>query len=60
MDATKQNYRIAEQIIETLVNENCTIDQATEILAFVSRQIRCTSHVQFSAEALVERTDAVN
>lgn len=60
MEATKQNYQISNKIMAIFAEESCTVTQAMEILAFVSREIRCTSHVQLPAKELVERTDAVN
>lgn len=54
MEATEQNYRIANQIWAILAKENCTVAQAQEILAYVSRKIPCESHVQFPEEPLAE------
>ena len=48
MEATKQNYRIAQQIIELFATENCTVKRSEEILSFVGTTIRSTSTVQRS------------
>lgn len=53
MEATKQNYQIARQIIELFANENCTVRQSEEILSFVGTTIRNTSTVQRS-ESLIK------
>lgn len=53
MEATKQNYQIARQIIELFANENCTVKQSEEILSFVGTTIRNASTVQRS-ESLTE------
>lgn len=60
MEATKQNYEIVGQIGALLQKENCTVAQAIEILAYVSMEIRCSSHVQFPAAWLANRVNAVN
>lgn len=60
MDATQQNYHIASQIGLFLEKENCTVAQALEILAYVSRKIQCTSHVQFPDELDVEGAHPVD
>lgn len=46
MDATKQNYQIAREIIALLAKEHCTVRQSEEILSFVGTTIRSTSTVQ--------------
>lgn len=48
MEATQENYRIANKILELLAEENCTVQQADEILAFVARHIRTTSTVTWA------------
>ena len=48
MEATQQNYRIAQQIIELFATENCTVKRSEEILSFVGTTIRNTSTVQRS------------
>ena len=48
MEATKQNYRIAQQIIELFATENCTVKRSEEILSFEGTTIRNTSTVQRS------------
>lgn len=53
MDATKQNYKIAKEIIELLAKESCTVRRAEEILSFVGTTIRNTSTVQRS-EGLID------
>lgn len=57
MEATKQNYQIAQQIIELLAKENCTVRQSEEILSYVGMTIRNVSTVQFQrlAELLNRR-----
>lgn len=60
MEATEQNYRIADQIWATLAKENCTVAQAQEILAYVSRKIPCKSHVQFSIGPSAEVSEQVD
>ncbi|WP_308541801.1 hypothetical protein [uncultured Oscillibacter sp.] len=52
MEATKQNYQIAKEIIELLAKENCTVKQSEEILSFVGTTIRNTSTVQRSESLL--------
>lgn len=60
MEATEQNYRIANQIWATLAKESCTVTQAQEILAYVSRGIPCKSHVQLPKESLAEVANTVD
>lgn len=60
MDAKKQNYQIANQIGALLESENCTVADAVEILAYVARKIKCTSHVQFSGDESIECANTVN
>lgn len=60
MESTEQNYRIANQIWAIFAKENCTVAQAQEILAYVSRKIPCESHVQFPEEPLAEVANTVN
>lgn len=51
MEATKQNYQIAEQILKLLAKENCTVRQSEEILSYVGMTIRNVSTVQFQESA---------
>lgn len=60
MDATEQNYRIADQILILLAKENCTILQASGILTFVQNQIRARSTVQYCAGELANIVDSIN
>lgn len=60
MESTEQNYRIANQIWAIFAKENCTVAQAQEILAYVSRRIPCKSHVQFQKESLAEVANTVD
>lgn len=60
MEATEQNYRIANQIWAIFAKENCTVAQAQEILAYVSRKIPCESHVQFPVDLSVEASEQVD
>lgn len=46
MEATKKNDQIAQQIIELLAKENCTVRQSEEILSYVGMTIRNVSTVQ--------------
>lgn len=46
MQATEKNCRVADKIIEILVDEKCTVEDAQDILMEVSREIRRTSIVQ--------------
>lgn len=59
MEATAQNYRIANQVIELLARESCTVKQSEEILSFVGSTIRNTSTVQRSEPLtnLLNRTE---
>lgn len=60
MDAKKQNYQLANQIGALLEKENCTVANAIDILEYVARKIKCTSHVQFPKDESVECADTVN
>lgn len=46
MEVTKKNCEIADKIIEILVNEKCTVEEAQDILNTVTREIRRSSTVQ--------------
>lgn len=46
MQVTEKNCRVADKIIEVLVDEKCTVEDAQDILTEVSREIRRTSTVQ--------------
>lgn len=46
MQVTEKNCKVADEIIEILVNEKCTVEDAQDILTEVSREIRRTSTVQ--------------
>ena len=60
VDATKPNFKIADQILTILAKENCTVLQAAEILSYVSSQIRARSTVQFREGDLVNGADTVD
>ena len=60
MDATKKNFRIADQILTIFAKENCTVLQAAEILSYVATQIRARSKVQFDEGELILGVDAVD
>lgn len=40
MEATEKNFRIADEILLMLEKNLCTVQQATDILAYVSARIR--------------------
>lgn len=46
MEATKKNCKVADEIIEILVNEKCTVEEAQDILSEVAREVRRSSTVQ--------------
>lgn len=46
MEVTEKNCKVADRIIEILVDEKCTVEEAQEILSEVAREIRRTSTVQ--------------
>lgn len=46
MEATSKNFEIADNIVDLLVTEKCTIEQAQSILSYVSRIITTNSTVQ--------------
>ena len=60
VEATRQNFRIADQVLTILAKENCTVLQAAEILTYVSDQIRARSTVQFNEGDLTKRTDTID
>ena len=60
MDATDKNYKIADRILTVLAKENCTVLQASEILAYVGNQIRKESTVQYREGALIESAHLIN
>lgn len=60
MEAIKKNFCIADAILTLLAKENCTVTQATEILAYVSTELRARSTVQFSKGDLVQSADTVD
>lgn len=51
MEATKQNYKLARQIIEMFAKENSTVKQSEEVLAFVGMTIRNVSTVQLPEQS---------
>ena len=46
MEVTEKNCRVADKIIEILVNEKCTVEETQDILSEVTREVRRTSTVQ--------------
>ena len=60
MEATRKNFEIADQILTLLAKENCTVLEATEILAYVSCQVRAKSTVQYRKGELIEAANLVN
>ena len=60
VEATKQNFRIADQVLTILAKENCTVLQATEILTYVSAQVHARTTVQFTEGDLVEGANAID
>lgn len=46
MEVTEKNCRVADKIIEILVDEKCTVEEAQDILTTVAREVRRTSTVQ--------------
>ncbi len=50
METTAQNTQIAEKIIRIFADEHCTVQQAQDILGFVSGRVRIYSEVKYSAE----------
>ena len=46
MEVTEKNCRVADRIIEILVEEKCTVEDSQDILSEVSREIRRSSTVQ--------------
>ena len=60
MEATDQNFRIADKILTLLAEENCTVRQAEEILAYTARCIREESTVQLRRGGSIKRRDSVD
>ncbi len=54
MFATKQNLKIADEIVQILIREKCTIKAAQSILSEVSKGIEASSMVQME-ESYQER-----
>lgn len=54
MEVTEKNCRVADKIIEILVNEKCTVEETQDILNEVTREVRRTSTVQ-ARETLMKR-----
>lgn len=46
MEITEKNCRVADKIIEILVDEKCTVEETQDILSAVTREVRRTSTVQ--------------
>ncbi|MCM1236136.1 MAG: hypothetical protein NC489_39130 [Ruminococcus flavefaciens] len=62
MEATTQNYQIADKILTLLAKENCTVLQAEGILSFVQSRVRAQSTVQHREGELSEGSsvDSIN
>ena len=58
MNATKKNVRVADELIEILIKEKCTIQEAKSILYEISQGIEKTSMVQMG-ESYQERFNDV-
>jgi len=46
MEVTEKNTRSAKNITLVLVDSNCTVEEANEILSYVAHMIRITAKVQ--------------
>lgn len=46
LEVTEKNCRVADKVIEILVNEKCTVEETQDILSEVTREVRRTSTVQ--------------
>ena len=46
MEITEKKCRLVDKIIEVLVEEKCTVEDAQEVLEGASREIRRSSTVQ--------------
>ncbi len=46
MEVTEKNCRVADKIMEILVNEKCTVEETQDILSTITREVRRTSTVQ--------------
>ncbi len=46
MEVTEKNCRVADKIMEILVNEKCTVEETQDILSAITREVRRTSTVQ--------------
>ena len=46
MQVTEKNCRVADKVVDILVDEKCTVEEAQEILDEVVRKVRRTSTVQ--------------
>lgn len=60
MEATEKNFRIADQILTVFAKENCTVLEATEIMAYVAAKVREKSTVQYTQGELINSPDSVN
>ena len=40
LEVTEKNCRVADKIIEILVNEKCTVEETQDILSEVTREVR--------------------
>lgn len=54
MEVTEKNCRVADNIIEILVHEKCTVEETQDILNEVTREVRRTSTVQ-AGETFMKR-----
>lgn len=46
VQVTEKNCKVADKIMEILVDEKCTVEDAQDILSTVAREVRRTSTVQ--------------
>lgn len=49
METTAQNTRIADKLLGILSNEHCSVQQAQDILSFVSSRVKIYGEVKYSA-----------
>lgn len=52
MKATKQNYKLVNQITKLLSDAGCTVKDATDILIYTSKEIVANSKVQMTENEL--------
>jgi len=57
MEATVKNEKIARSIINLLAENECTVNEAQDILRFVSMKISMLSTVQKTEKPLLDQTN---